>query len=139
MTDANTLKLSKFWLVLALVCITLVPVQADQLFIKSFGCYKDGTWQAHCKAVIILPALTGPSSLNVAITEYVDGNSWNTHTFSDVTYTWAFTAVDTFSLVGLSPGDHQIYAVISLQVSSGFPPIQSSLSGQTPLATISVG
>jgi len=128
-----------FWLVLVLVCALVVPVHADQLFIKSFGCYKDGAWRAHCKAVIVLPALTGPTSLNVAITEYVDGNSWNSRTFSYVTYTWAFTAIDTFSLVGLSPGDHPIYAVINLQVSSGFPPIQSSLSGQTPLATISVG
>jgi len=124
---------------LVLACIMLAPVQADQLFIKSFGCYKDGAWQAHCKAVIVLPALTGPTSINVAMTEYVDGNSWNSHNFSYVTYTWAFTAVDTFSLVGLSPGDHQIYAVIAMQVSSGFPPIQSSLPGQTPVATISVG
>ena len=73
------------------------------------------------------------------MSEYVDGSIWNSRTFSYVTYTWAFTAVDTFSLVGLGTGQHQIYASISLQVSSGIPPIQSSLSGQSPVAAIVVG
>ena len=133
------MKVAIIWLALVLVCVAIVPVLADQLFIKSFGCYKDGAWQAHCRAVIILPALTGPTSVIVVMSEYVDGNIWNSRTFSYVTYTWAFTAVDTFSLVGLGTGQHQIYASISLQVSSGIPPIQSSLSGQSPVATIIVG
>ena len=134
------MKLPLLCVAVILVCaVSLVPVHADQPFIKSFGCYKNGAWQAHCTAVIGLPTLTGPTSIYIVMTEFVDGKAWNSHTFSYVTYTWAYTAIDTFSLVGLSPGDHQIAAVVVVQVSSGIPAIQTSLSGQTPIATISVG
>ncbi len=129
-----------FSLAIVLVCVVaLVPVHADEPFVKSFGCYKDGAWQAHCTAVIGLAGLTGPTSVNVNMTEYVDGKIWNSHIFTYVTYTWAYTASDTFSLVGMNLGDHQIYAIMTARISSGIPPIQTYLSAQTPTTTISVG
>jgi len=135
-----TMKSAIVTLAMVVVCVVaIVPVHADQPFMKSFGCYKDGAWQAHCTAVIGLPALTGPTSLNVDMTEYVDGRIWNSNIFNYVTYTWAYTVRDSFSLVGLSPGNHQIYGVVAVQINSGIPPFQTFLSGQTPTATISVG
>lgn len=140
MTESAHMKSAVISLAIVLVCVVaLVPVHADEPFVKSFGCYKDGAWQAHCTAVIALPALTGPTSVNVNMTEYVDGRIWNSHIFNYVTYAWAYTASDTFSLIGLSLGDHQIYATMTVSISSGIPPIQISLSGQTVTATLSVG
>ena len=140
MTESATMKLAISTSAIVLVCVVaFVPVHADQPFVKSFGCFKDGPWQAYCTAVIGLSALTGPTSVNVNMTEYVDGRIWNSNTFSYVTYTWAYTVRDSFSLAGLSPGDHQIYGVMTVQISSGIPPIQTFLTGQTPTATISVG
>jgi len=134
------MKSTIFWLTFVLIfVVALVPVHAYQPFVKSFGCYKDGAWQAHCTAIIGLPALTGPTFVNVAMTEYVDGKTWNSHTFTYVTYTWVYTASDTFSLDGLSLGNHQIYAVMTVQISSGILQIQTYLSAQSPTVTISVG
>ena len=140
MTELADMKSALVFLTIILVCVlAILPAHAEEPFVKSFGCYKDGAWQAHCTAVIGLAALTGPNVVSVNMTEYVDGKVWNSHLFTYVTYTWAYTARDTFSLAGLSIGDHQIYAIMVVNISSGIPPIQVSLFGQTPLATVRVG
>lgn len=134
------MRLSIFGIALMLICVVaLVPVRADQPFIKDFGCYKDSAWQAHCRVVIVVAGLNALTAMNVVLIEYVDGRVWNSHAFAYVTNTWAYTAIDTFSLNGLSLGEHQIFAVANVKMTSGIlsPPVL--FSGQSPTATISVG
>jgi len=134
------MRLSIFGAAFMLICVVaLVPVHADQPFIKDFGCYKDSAWQAHCRVVIGIAGLNGPTAVNVVMTEYVDGRVWNSHTFAYVTNTWAYTAIDIFGLNGLSLGEHQIYAIANVQMNSGIPSPPILLSGQSPTTTISVG